>query len=143
MFKTIEYYRFLNGLKGFIMLVICASHLIEPLNGIDIDMPTDYTRIILELHNTVYFFVAMISFMAIPFNKSELKYMNLLQTIHFCIMITSNLYLYRYNIMSTWTTPIMNFTLLFMYLIPSLPLPEKRDHANSLVMECEKGDNIF
>lgn len=141
MFRTVEYFRFMNVLNGVIMMVICASHLIDPLNGIDIDTPTNETKMILELHNNVYFFIAMLSFMAVPLNKTELEYINRLQIMHYCIMIASNLYLYHYNIMSTWTTPMMNFTLLFMYLLPILP--EKAKRERSLTMGCENDENIF
>ena len=140
-FKTIEYLRFINILNGILALVVCASHVINPLSSFDIQERTNDTEIILNLHSVVYFFIAMLSLLAVRFNQVELLFISQLQIIHYLVMIASNVYLYWETILTTWTTLMMNLTLVSMYLLPFLPEPTTP--TRTLTLGSENDENVF
>ena len=140
-FKTLEYLRFITILNGILALVVCASYLLEPLSSFDIPEPTDGTEIILNLHSVVYFFISMLSLLSVRFNHAELMYINHLQVIHYLVLIASNVYLYWESVLTTWTTLMMNLTLLAMYLLPFLP--ESNPPPRSLTLGSENAENVF
>ena len=141
MFKTLEYLRFINALNGIISIVICISYMFEPLNSFDIYEPTEETEIILNLHSNIYFFIAMMSFLSLRYTIDELIYINRLHIIHCIFMIVSNVYLYWESVLSTWTTLMMNLTVLSMYLLPFLPT--RIQQSGSLTLGSENDENVF
>lgn len=157
MFRTVEYLRFINVLNGIISLVVCASYLIEPLNSFNVTDSTTDTKIILKLHGNVYFFIGIFSLMSAKINldicrsanrttnnyatHAELMFVNKLQIIHYLFLIASNGYLYYNGVMSTWTTLIMNVTVMAMFIAPMLP--EHAQATGTLTMGNENDENVF
>ena len=159
MFRTVEYLRFINVLNGITSLVVCASYLIEPFNSVTIATSTTDTAIILKLHGNIYFFIGVFSLMAARINNdicrstttnapmtahathAKLMFVNRLQIIHYSFLIASNGYLYYKSVMSTWTTLIMNVTVLIMFIAPMLP--ERTQASGTLTMGNENEENVF